>query len=99
MPSAPFDVDIKVEDVGGPSAGLMLTLGIVDLAGDEDLTGGEVIAGTGTIDDEGHRRPDRRHHRRRWSRARTSAPSSSWCRRTTAPRLLAAGDPACRWPR
>ena len=27
QPSAPFDVDIQVEDVGGPSAGLMLTLG------------------------------------------------------------------------
>jgi PDZ domain-containing protein len=53
MPSAPFDVDIQVEDVGGPSAGLMLTLGIIELAGDEDLTGGDIVAGTGTIDEEG----------------------------------------------
>ena len=53
MPSAPFDVDIQVEDVGGPSAGLMLTLGIVELAGDQDLTGGDVVAGTGTIDEHG----------------------------------------------
>ena len=53
MPSAPFDVDIQVEDVGGPSAGLMLTLGIVELAGDEDLTGGDVVAGTGTIAENG----------------------------------------------
>jgi Lon-like protease len=53
MPSAPFDVDIDVEDVGGPSAGLMLTLGIVELAGDQDLTGGDVVAGTGTIDEQG----------------------------------------------
>ena len=53
QPSAPFDVDIQVEDVGGPSAGLMLTLGILDLVGDDDLTGGAVIAGTGTIDAEG----------------------------------------------
>jgi Lon-like protease len=53
QPSAPFDVDIQVEDVGGPSAGLMLTLGILDLVGDDDLTGGSVIAGTGTIDAEG----------------------------------------------
>jgi PDZ domain-containing protein len=49
QPTAPFDVDIQVEDVGGPSAGLMLTLGILDLVGDDDLTGGAVIAGTGTI--------------------------------------------------
>jgi Lon-like protease len=52
-PSAPFDVDINVADVGGPSAGLMLTLGILDLVGDTDLTGGKVIAGTGTIDEKG----------------------------------------------
>ncbi|TQN41609.1 PDZ domain-containing protein [Blastococcus colisei] len=54
QPAAPFDVDIQVEDVGGPSAGLMLTLGILDLVGDDDLTGGAVIAGTGTIDIDGN---------------------------------------------
>jgi PDZ domain-containing protein len=53
QPYAPFDVDIEVQDVGGPSAGLMLTLGILDLVGDEDLTGGAVVAGTGTIDAQG----------------------------------------------
>jgi PDZ domain-containing protein len=53
QPSAPFDVDIDVADVGGPSAGLMLTLGILDLVGDQDLTDGHVIAGTGTIDVDG----------------------------------------------
>ena len=52
-PSAPFDVDIEVQDVGGPSAGLMLTLGILDLVGDDDLTGGRFIAGTGTIGVDG----------------------------------------------
>ncbi|MFD2090455.1 YlbL family protein [Blastococcus deserti] len=54
QPSAPFDVDIQVEDVGGPSAGLMLTLGILDLVGEEDLTEGAVIAGTGTMDTDGN---------------------------------------------
>ncbi len=53
QPAAPFDVDIAVEDVGGPSAGLMLTLGILDLVGDTDLTGGGTVAGTGTIDANG----------------------------------------------
>ncbi|WP_207798483.1 YlbL family protein [Klenkia marina] len=52
-PSAPFTVSIRVDDVGGPSAGLMLTLGIIDLVGDTDLTEGAVIAGTGTIDAAG----------------------------------------------
>ncbi|MGI8723709.1 MAG: YlbL family protein [Geodermatophilaceae bacterium] len=51
--SAPFDVEIRVDEVGGPSAGLMLTLGILDLVGDDDLTGGDPIFGTGTIDNKG----------------------------------------------
>ena len=53
QPSAPFDVQIDVKDVGGPSAGLMLALGILDLVGDDDLTGGAVVAGSGTIDAKG----------------------------------------------
>jgi PDZ domain-containing protein len=53
QPSAPFDVEIDVKDVGGPSAGLMLTLGILDLVGHDDLTNGKVVAGTGTIDAKG----------------------------------------------
>lgn len=36
-------------EVGGPSAGTMLTLAFIDAATDGDLTGGRVIAGTGTI--------------------------------------------------
>jgi Lon-like protease len=52
-PYAPFEVDIEVDDVGGPSAGLMLSLGIIDMVGDTDLTEGAVVAGTGTIDAEG----------------------------------------------
>jgi PDZ domain-containing protein len=53
-PYAPFDVDIQVDDVGGPSAGLMLTLGIIDMVGQTDLTEGAVVAGTGTIDADGN---------------------------------------------
>jgi len=53
QPSAPFAVHIDVKDVGGPSAGLMLTLGILDLVGEKDLTHGKVVAGTGTIDPQG----------------------------------------------
>ncbi|MER6911580.1 PDZ domain-containing protein [Streptomyces sp. NPDC000594] len=49
----PFTIDINLADVGGPSAGLMFALGIVDKLTPGDLTGGEFIAGTGTIDDEG----------------------------------------------
>ena len=51
--SAPFTLSIPVENVGGPSAGLMLALGIIDKLKPEDLTGGKIIAGTGTIDPAG----------------------------------------------
>lgn len=50
----PFDVEISLEDVGGPSAGLMFALGIVDKLTPGSLTDGAHIAGTGTIDDTGH---------------------------------------------
>lgn len=45
----PVDVTVDVEDVGGPSAGTMFTLGIIDRLTPGDLTGGHVVAGTGTI--------------------------------------------------
>ncbi|MET7900141.1 PDZ domain-containing protein [Streptomyces sp. NPDC005355] len=49
----PVRIDIKLADVGGPSAGLMFSLGLVDRMSPGDLTGGTFIAGTGTIDDKG----------------------------------------------
>lgn len=49
----PFSIDIKLADVGGPSAGLMFALGIYDKLTPGDLTGGAFVAGTGTIDDDG----------------------------------------------
>jgi PDZ domain-containing protein len=52
--NAPFKVKIDLDKIGGPSAGLMFTLGIMDKLKPEDLTGGKIIAGTGTIDDEGN---------------------------------------------
>ncbi|WP_317983631.1 YlbL family protein [Pseudarthrobacter sulfonivorans] len=49
----PFDVKISLDKVGGPSAGLMFSLGIVDTVTPGDLTGGKHIAGTGTITPDG----------------------------------------------
>ncbi|BEL05505.1 hypothetical protein Q0Z83_036960 [Actinoplanes sichuanensis] len=46
-------VSIDVREIGGPSAGLMLVLGIVDKLTPADLTGGRVIAGTGEIRADG----------------------------------------------
>lgn len=49
----PVDVNIDAGAIGGPSAGLIFALTIIDLLGEEDLTGGEVIAGTGTVNRDG----------------------------------------------
>lgn len=53
MPEYSFTIDITLQDVGGPSAGLMFALGIVDKLEPESLTGGRYVAGTGTISNEG----------------------------------------------
>jgi len=45
----PFNVKFSVGDIGGPSAGMMFALGIVDKLTTMDLTGGKFIAGTGEI--------------------------------------------------
>jgi len=49
----PFTVKINLPDIGGPSAGLMFALGIVDKLSPHSLTGGRFIAGTGEIEPTG----------------------------------------------
>ncbi len=49
----PIDVAIQLNNVGGPSAGMMFALGIIDTLTPGELTGGERFAGTGTIDAQG----------------------------------------------
>ena len=46
-------ITFNVGDIGGPSAGLMLTLAVIDRLGSGQLTHGKFIAGTGTIADDG----------------------------------------------
>jgi PDZ domain-containing protein len=50
----PFSININLGDVGGPSAGLMFSLGIIDKLQPTNLTDGRFVAGTGTIDDNGN---------------------------------------------
>ncbi|MGB8021451.1 MAG: PDZ domain-containing protein [Candidatus Nanopelagicales bacterium] len=50
---APFDIEFTLENVGGPSAGLMFSLAIVDKLTKGFLNGGRHVAGTGTITPEG----------------------------------------------
>ena len=49
----PFDVNIELENVGGPSAGMMFALGIIDKLTPDSLAGGADVAGTGTIGADG----------------------------------------------
>jgi PDZ domain-containing protein len=51
-----FPVDVKFgidPDIGGPSAGLMFALAIYDTLTEGSMTGGDVVAGTGTIAPDG----------------------------------------------
>jgi PDZ domain-containing protein len=45
----PFPVKVQLQDVGGPSAGMMFALGIIDKLTPGELNGGKHVAGTGTI--------------------------------------------------
>ena len=49
----PFPLEIQAGDVGGPSAGMMHSLAIIDTLTEGELTKGHVIAGTGTIQVDG----------------------------------------------
>ncbi|WP_168211847.1 PDZ domain-containing protein [Ruania zhangjianzhongii] len=49
----PIDVQIEIDNVGGPSAGTMFALGIIDLLTPGPIAGPHVVAGTGTITPDG----------------------------------------------
>ena len=53
----PFQVSISVGSIGGPSAGMMFALGIIDKITPDNLTGGKFIAGTGEITAAGQVQP------------------------------------------
>ncbi|MFG2593398.1 S16 family serine protease [Streptomyces sp. NPDC048438] len=57
MKPGSVDITLHLADVGGPSAGLFFSLGIIDKLSDNgsggNLTGGRTIAGTGTIEADG----------------------------------------------
>jgi len=52
-PWAPFDISFNLANIGGPSAGLMFSLAVVDKLTTGDLNDGKFIAGTGTISGDG----------------------------------------------
>lgn len=49
----PLRVEFNLADIGGPSAGLMFSLALIDKLSPGELNGGRFVAGTGTIDQEG----------------------------------------------
>lgn len=49
----PFAVNINVTNIGGPSAGLAMTLGVMDALTNGSLTGSKTVAATGTMDSTG----------------------------------------------
>jgi PDZ domain-containing protein len=49
----PFPVRISIGNIGGPSAGMMFALGVIDKLTPMNLTGGKFIAGTGEISASG----------------------------------------------
>jgi Lon-like protease len=53
----PFTITIRVGDIGGPSAGMMFALGIIDKLTPMNLTGGKFVAGTGEITASGQVEP------------------------------------------
>lgn len=53
MDTSSIKVSMHVDDIGGPSAGMMYTLGLIDKLTEAEESGGRTIAGTGTIDKNG----------------------------------------------
>ncbi|MBO0819953.1 MAG: PDZ domain-containing protein, partial [Nocardiopsaceae bacterium] len=49
----PYNVRFTVGNIGGPSAGMMFALGLIDKLTHDNLTGGKFIAGTGEITSTG----------------------------------------------
>ena len=52
-PWAPFTIDFNLANIGGPSAGLVFSLAVIDKLTTGDLSGDHFVAGTGTITSEG----------------------------------------------
>lgn len=53
----PVDVEFALGDIGGPSAGMMFALAMIDRLTEGDLTGGKTIAGTGAMSYDGRVEP------------------------------------------
>lgn len=48
------DIEIEVDRIGGPSAGMIFSLGIIEELTEEGILRGSAVSGTGTVDDAGN---------------------------------------------
>ncbi|MFS0468347.1 PDZ domain-containing protein, partial [Corynebacterium striatum] len=53
QPKEDIKVQYNLQDIGGPSAGMMFTLAVIDKLSEGELNGGKFVAGTGTINEDG----------------------------------------------
>ena len=52
-PTDGIEVEYNLQDVGGPSAGMIFSLAVIDKLSPGELNGGRLVAGTGTISEDG----------------------------------------------
>ena len=52
-PWAPFTIDFNLANIGGPSAGLIFSLAVIDKLTTGDVNGGKFVAGSGSISPDG----------------------------------------------
>ena len=52
-PWAPFTIDFNLANIGGPSAGLIFSLAVIDKLTTGDINGSKFVAGTGSISADG----------------------------------------------
>lgn len=53
QPTDGVEVDYNLQDIGGPSAGMIFSLAVIDKLSDGELNAGRKVAGTGTIAEDG----------------------------------------------
>ncbi|MFS0181589.1 PDZ domain-containing protein [Corynebacterium striatum] len=53
QPKEDIKVQYNLQDIGGPSAGMMFTLAVIDKLSEGELNGGKFVAGTGMINEDG----------------------------------------------
>ncbi|WP_455550537.1 YlbL family protein [Arthrobacter ulcerisalmonis] len=94
----PFDVQISLDKVGGPSAGMMFALGIIDTVTPGDLTGVCTLPAQAPSPPTARWAPSAGSGRKWWARKR-QVPRCSWRLRRIATKSWVMSRTACKWSR